>query len=316
MIHHAEYRQHLTDSYAQNIGLELSLHIRNFCHEALEWRSVASGLLRTLTLYQCIDPNRWNPASYTSIMPLSLKLPKFLDLVAVVQSIFLKQQEPQGPVGPAIDQFPPSSSISQVNFIPRNILAFRLITKTLARIASTHPFTAIDNLSDTNTGWQSSERHEVKVSDAFAHLAVAEHDIVAISTNYRTYFRSLEAKDPKTDSTLGVMACSTPDNVENLDTTTSSGIMPYGQGILAAATKAIKFKVLASKNDQNTDPKNLVPIIIKPVRPGDFGDGSLNDYMKDLETNWYLLFCSLIANICSHPYIVGASHHCRLIYGS
>lgn len=259
--------------------------------------------------------------SYTSTMPI-LKIPKFFDkLLDVAQAIPNKQREQQDGAVDA-DQFPPASSISQSNPIPRKILAFRLITKMLARIETAHPFPAVDNLTGTDNGWQSSERQEVKISDAFAHLAVVEHDIVAISTNYRSRFSPLEANDPMLDGNLNVMACSTPDNV--LDTTTMPDsdmttitppeVKSYAQGLAAFAGRI--FNVLASKNDSEDDLTQTIPTIVKPVQPSDFVSGSLDDYMKNLETNWYVLFCSLIANVRSHPYIVGVSHHCHLIYGS
>lgn len=88
----------------------------------------------------------------------------------------------QGTLDPAqvrLTSVSPSNTVPQTKVIPKNILAFRLITKTLSGIPQTQTFTSIDNLGDNNR-WTAEDRQEVNISDAFAHLAVAEHDVVAI----------------------------------------------------------------------------------------------------------------------------------------
>ncbi|KAF8804067.1 hypothetical protein BYT27DRAFT_7194791 [Phlegmacium glaucopus] len=59
---------------------------------------------------------------------------------------------------------------------PRNILAFRTITTILAQL---EPKQKVENSYHELSG---NERLEVKVSDALAHLAVVEHEIVALAT--------------------------------------------------------------------------------------------------------------------------------------
>jgi hypothetical protein len=171
-------------------------------------------------------------------------------------------------------------TVSQSNDIPKNILAFRLITKMLQWIPQTNPFVSTDNLGDDNN-WMSSDRQEVRISDAFAHLAIAEHGCVAIATNRQIRHSSesepdLTLKEPKN---LGIIACATPSGI-----TSSEGSMK--------ATPNIGFfdkmwNIMLTKNARNDDPICLQPLIITSDEPSDFSNfPSLNAYMKNLEENW------------------------------
>lgn len=156
--------------------------------------------------------------------------------------------------------------------IPKNILAFRLITKTLARIPQTQPFTSIDNLEDYNNLWSDGDRSEVKISDAFGHLAVAEHDVVAIATNRASPYR--------TDPTLGVMACTTLSN-------NSVDLKKAKPKVSSSRFLDKVWNVIFAKNAQEEDPPCLYPIIALPEEPSNFSSfQSLKAYMENLETNW------------------------------
>lgn len=105
--------------------------------------------------------------------------------------------------------------------IPQNILAFRFITAALAIIEQQTPFQAIDNLSSESkhaAEWASGERREVRICDALAHLAAAEYNVVAISTNWNQIYGTHH-------STLGIMATGAPSlntsryDLEDLDWT-------------------------------------------------------------------------------------------------
>ena len=175
------------------------------------------------------------------------------------------------------------SSSTQSNDIPRNILAFRLITKTLAQIPQTEPFASIDNLRDngkdsaSKSEWKDEDRQEVKISDAFAHLAIAEHDVVAIATNRNSSHRSLEE-----DPTLGIIACTTPSPPSN-----SEGLMNATHNTTSLNFFKKAWNIIFAKNAQKKDPGCPHPIITLPDEPIDFKKyESLNAYMKNLEKNW------------------------------
>lgn len=68
--------------------------------------------------------------------------------------------------------------------IPVNILAFRTITTLLAQIPSRRPIDVSDNLEGRVL--DSNDCREIRISDAFAHLAVGEHDVAAVTTNRTT----------------------------------------------------------------------------------------------------------------------------------
>jgi hypothetical protein len=161
----------------------------------------------------------------------------------------------------------PGNTVSQPNVIPRNILAFRLITKMLHRIPQTQPFVSMDNLRDNNE-WMSEDRREVRVSDAFAHLAIAEHGTVAIATNRC----SLEGPP-----NLSIIACATLPSVSegSMKPTPNVGFLDK------------MWNIMLAKNARYDDPISLYPVIVTPVEPNDFSNfQSLNDYMKNLEENW------------------------------
>lgn len=65
--------------------------------------------------------------------------------------------------------------------IPENILAFRTITTLLAQLPRATQLKRIDYLDDHIQS--SSKRRILKISDAFAHLAAAEHGVTAVTTN-------------------------------------------------------------------------------------------------------------------------------------
>lgn len=72
--------------------------------------------------------------------------------------------------------------------IPGNILAFRTITKLLGTIQQ-------DREPEVEL-WQSelteAEIVELKISDAFATIAVTEHEVVAVTTNQRIHPKTLQ----------------------------------------------------------------------------------------------------------------------------
>lgn len=235
--------------------------------------------------------------------------PLFLSPIAVPLN-----SPPPNPLSP-----PPPSSI-----IPQNILAFRFITQALSMIGLlSQPFKAIDNFSSRSfqaAEWSSRERREVKICDAFAHLAAAEYNIVAISTNWhQAYGRH---------STLGVMAAEVPlpgpDLEDDLDDTLTGDLnqQPDQDSFLGAAFKAgkeicqgllrTKWNIAFADNAQtekhilnkrNSKGKGIIDSCVppalfpalnsKPDVPTNFEDdykGNFDAYMKDLLGRWYLQY--------------------------
>src|SRR5277367_3519496 len=73
---------------------------------------------------------------------------------------------------------PSTLSHPQPNDIPRNILAFHTITTILARIQQEQPF----KISLNNSKISGGQQRELKISNAFANLAVTNYDVVAVAT--------------------------------------------------------------------------------------------------------------------------------------
>jgi len=104
-----------------------------------------------------------------------------------------------------------NSSDPQSNGIPRNILAFRTITTMLACIQQERPF----KFSLNNSKISGAQQRELKISNAFANLAVAKHDVVAVAT--------VQSPDE-----LNVVACSHSDsNDESPPSPSPSGLSRY-----------------------------------------------------------------------------------------
>jgi hypothetical protein len=159
---------------------------------------------------------------------------------------------------------PPANTASKPDdlIIPKNILAFRLITKLLQKIPQTQPFVSKDNLEDNN--WEKEDRQEVRISNAFAHLAISDHGTIAIATNRYS-----------TPSSLGIMACATL-NLHH-DTPT-----PRPDSFFKKV-----WKILVTKNARYDDPPSSNPTIETPVQPSEYSKfENLNAYMKNLEENW------------------------------
>lgn len=223
------------------------------------------------------------------------------------------------PFPTVITQYSPSPS----DAIPQNILAFRFITSRLALIEqSPHPYKSIDNLSSEGNrvnGWASRERKEVRICDALAHLAAAEYNIVAISTNWhQTYGRR---------PTLGIIAtaatfpgCTTQDldstQIGDLDEQPEDGdifggVAKWGKGIskgwwptkwnISFTDNAQTEKHILNKRnskgkglkDDTIAPDLFPDIDSTPNAPTDFQskyNGDIDVYIGNLLSQWYVLY--------------------------
>jgi hypothetical protein len=145
---------------------------------------------------------------------------------------------------------PPHNTVSQPNasVIPKNLLAFRLITKMLQLIPQTQPFVSMDNLGDDNN-WKSEDCQEVRISDAFAHLAIFEYGTVAIATNRYSSHSTLEPQN------LSIIACaSVPESEGSKEPTPKVSILDK------------VWNIMFAKNARKEEPVSSFPTIITPVR--------------------------------------------------
>lgn len=160
----------------------------------------------------------------------------------------------------------PTSTISMAT-IPEKILVFRTITTLLAHLPRTTPIPPADNLQDPE--WQNKQtRLELKISDAFAQLAISEHDIVAVST-VRGWALSLVASTDKEATAIETQAES------------ESPLRKLVQTL---------WQLLIMRNDRLRDPATSsggdYPTLITAKEPLDLEDRTAYQYLQDLEKNW------------------------------
>ena len=149
--------------------------------------------------------------------------------------------------------------------VPRNILAFRTITTLLAQLPRSTPIEAVDNLETRIM--DSNARQQVKVSDAFAHLAVGEHDVTALTTNYGF----------PNDTKLRVVACTNNPLIgENLPIRTQPArVMAQVWHLM------LTWNVL--RDEEESSSKDPHPTIVSPSKPDDLGERNTFAYMVGLE---------------------------------
>lgn len=165
----------------------------------------------------------------------------------------------------------PAGAMSIPCSIPENILKFRTITTMLANLPRTIPSIPTDNLEDPQ--WAESRiRQELKILDAFAQLAVSQHDVVAVST-----FRGLG---------LEMVACADQETTQTAQTEAQS------KSMLDSAIEMARqsWRLLLTRNDRFADKttssgKNY-PTIMLVQSPEDRGERTALEYMKDLGMPW------------------------------
>jgi len=157
----------------------------------------------------------------------------------------------------------PASTVSMPDDIPENILVFRTMTMLLAHLPRMVPIAPTDNLQEPT--WQTKQtRQELKISDAFAQLAVSQHDVVAVST-----FRGWG---------LDLVTSTDQDATETQAESTS---------VLDKIVKAWQF--LITRNDRPADSATSsgeYPTVIPSQEPPDLNGRTAYEYMKDLEALW------------------------------
>lgn len=180
--------------------------------------------------------------------------------------------------GPTIPNDTCPANTSMPADIPENILAFRTITTLLANIPRTTPSIPTDNLQDPT--WQDKQtRQELKICDAFAQLAVSQHDVVAVST-----IRGWG---------LDLVTCAGQDQDKDQDTTTTqTAAAAQSSNLLGQMVEFARngWQILVTRNDRSRDPATSsgdYPTIISAQMPEDLNGRSAYDYMKSLvQTLW------------------------------
>ena len=166
----------------------------------------------------------------------------------------------------------PLNDTNKLHGIPVNILAFRTITTILSILPRSTPIEAIDNLEDQIT--KADYRQQVRVYDAFAHVAAGENDVAALTSSHRSP-NGLPDK-------LGIVACTRTDNLagETMPTMKSANLM----------AKLNVWNLMFSRNALQSVPesssKTNHPEIISSSEPEDLGGRKAFDYMMDLEQHW------------------------------
>ncbi|KIJ99345.1 hypothetical protein K443DRAFT_123237 [Laccaria amethystina LaAM-08-1] len=147
--------------------------------------------------------------------------------------------------------------------IPENILAFRTITTLLSQIPRTAKLERIDYLEGGRKG--SLSRHILRISDAFAHIAASEHDVVAVTTNHAVLSVNLK-----------VLAAVTAESVpESLPSTPPNGF-----------ARSLFFMWTANPPQTKLPRETPYPTIISPSPPDDLHPETAFDYISALEENW------------------------------
>lgn len=168
------------------------------------------------------------------------------------------------------------ASESTSNGIPVNILAFRTITTILGQLPRTIPIEPIDNLEDHIT--IAEDRQEIKIYDAFAHLAAAENDVTALTTTNRS---------TPNGTKLSIMTCTQA----NSDIQVGEGdTLPLPSMPEKVKAKLNVWSLMVTRNfrrdDVETSSGTPHPIIISSSEPVDLGGRKAYDYMVGLEQHW------------------------------
>jgi hypothetical protein len=155
---------------------------------------------------------------------------------------------------------------SDISSIPRNILAFRTITMMLSKL---QPRQTSSPDSDAFEHQVTAEaRREVRISDALAHLAIVEHEVIALATEF-------------TPDGFTVVACASgtpevPPELEKQPKPESYADQIYG----------FLFTKNPRRDDPPANPVVTYPNIISAMPPDDMGSQTLGDYIQKLDGSW------------------------------
>jgi hypothetical protein len=160
------------------------------------------------------------------------------------------------------DAIPGPSNIPSDD-IPRNILAFRTITMMLSNLQPKQSSGPGDSGSDARTEYQltSEDRREVRISDAMAHVAILDNEVVALATEFR-------------EDKMVVVACTS--TAEDPSPPELEKQPPKGY---VDEIKSFLFVKNFRRDDPPTDPVVKYPIITSAMPPEDMGSQTLSEYL-------------------------------------
>lgn len=170
----------------------------------------------------------------------------------------------------------PVQSTQPIHPVPDEILAFKTATLILSQLRNTQ------QLPYDEPDISPPESREVRIADAFAHIAVANHDIISISTH-------------RTPSSMEVVASTT------LSETGPIPNAPNAQAPIAEVPQECIVGFCATKNtnlnEHDTTMENLGPFpIVVPTIPLRTGDKTLEEYLEQLQTHWSVQIRQLSRN--------------------
>lgn len=165
---------------------------------------------------------------------------------------------------------PPSSGTTLSAPIPNGILAFRTITLILSQILNMLPPINTHKITP-------EESREVRIADAFAHIAVANHDIIAITTQ-------------RGPVVLNVVAVTESINEDKGETSIpDTSVVQEPETMVGQILGYIGFVCLknAWKNEPDPNMKNgsPFPVVVSPTNLI-IGDTPLEDYLCELRGKW------------------------------
>jgi hypothetical protein len=175
---------------------------------------------------------------------------------------------------PSIPDYTPSP------LLQKKLFAFRTITTLLSCIQAEASFKRYK--FGTNPHVPRNLREEVLLCDALAHLAIIDHEVIALTTNHRSNQNELE-----------IMACHPPVDTnlpDEKDRPSSPGM--FEKVLTCLETWQFVFTRNTRKKERNKVPLAEYPSIDKVERPSDYPNLSndrqqtLFDYLDALEHNW------------------------------
>lgn len=138
--------------------------------------------------------------------------------------------------------------------IPENILVFNCITSLLAHLPRSKPIEAGENLAWSKS---SETQDELKISGAFARLAVSQHGTVAVSTE--------RGRD------LHLMICATRDAIETHEDS------DYCHFLITGNNRSTGSSTFSGPSK---------PIIVTPLEPDNLNGQTAYDYTTSLLKDW------------------------------
>lgn len=146
--------------------------------------------------------------------------------------------------------------------------AFRLITKILGDSPGFEPLPI--NASDTQEEPEHDVRQELRLMDAFARLAIYQHDVVAVVSAIPSRKESIGPVTSRreVDPPMKAEASSSKSTLDELPQT---------------------WNLVFARNDSSEKESHsgkAAPVIIDVKQPADFQGGNIVEYLSHLEKNW------------------------------